>query len=148
MYMVGMAALLVPVPDAVGLTRARLTTCCGCACIGVPMGRLRLRGGGDHAQRQLFQAAQRGDIAAIEAAVSHGAEIDASDPLGALAIHMASTRGHAEAVKVLLLLGASVDSRLRSGPTALHLAAEGGHHKTAVVLLENGAQVDLSLIHI
>ena len=165
-----LASLIASMPSAVGLARPRqaagcksLRTAAPClvaaACgrlreSGRPTnivsdtaarGHLRLRGGGycDQAQRQLFEAAQCGDVAAIEEAVSRGgADVGASDPIGALAIHMASTRGHTEAVRALLLLGASVNSRLCSGPTALHLAAEGGHDETAAVLVEHGAKVD------
>jgi len=148
----GLGALLVPLPSSSATGRCAQSLAAGCARAppagGAPRWSrfMRLRGGdGDQtaaAQRHLFEAAQRGDVDAIEAAVARGADVGAGDPLGALAIHMASAQGRTAGVRALLRLGAAVDSRLRSGPSALHLAAEGGHDETAAVLLESGADVD------
>jgi len=53
---------------------------------------LRLRGGwlgAGPAQRRLFDAAQIGDVDALETAIIQGADVNAPDPLGAMALHMA-----------------------------------------------------------
>ena len=113
---------------------------------GLPHARLalRLRGSGaaDSAQRRLFMAVQLSDVDGVEAALSEGADVHARDPMGAMALHMASTRGSTEVVQALLHHGAAVEGRLPSGPTALHLAAEAGHDEAVSELLEAGADVN------
>ena len=79
---------------------------------------LRLRGGwlgAGPAQRRLFDAAQIGDVDALETAITQGADVNAPDPLGAMALHMARslyefiyTRGRTQAATVRLHHGTRV----------------------------------------
>ncbi len=67
----------------------------------------------------LHAAAQKGDVAAMQAALSSGAQMNGLDKSGRTAMHMASASGHADAVQLLLERDADVDLETKQGETAL-----------------------------
>jgi ankyrin repeat protein len=99
----------------------------------------------------ILAASKTGDRAAVEAALSQGASINAVDekglsPLGLAGLTplgLAAAYGHRNVVALLLVHGASLDVRSRGfEQTPLHLAAERGNTNVAKLLLDRGANVD------
>ena len=93
------------------------------------------------AERQLLDAAERGDAAAVEALlVSGAADADAADAAdgGCQLLHIAARKGHASVVELLLQHGADMNAATARGRTALHEAANA---EVALLLLDRGADV-------
>ena len=89
---------------------------------------------------QFFDAAAKGDAAAIERLAAEGASPDAKDGSGFPAVYVAAAYGHAGAVSALVRLGADLDARFGSdGKTALMSAALDGNVECARALLAGGA---------
>lgn len=93
----------------------------------------------------LSWAARSDSVAAIEALVTRGADVNA-DVYRGTALTWAATKGRVAAVRALLDLGADVDlrgtfggPRHGVGTTALHHAAESGQVAVVEVLLAAGA---------
>src|SRR5271170_5722869 len=92
--------------------------------------------------RKLCDAAQAGDMAAVQTLLVMGASIDATaDNYKQTALHLASENGHAETVQALLDNKACIEAIDVFGSTALHKAALGGHVNMVSVLLAAGACV-------
>ncbi len=112
----------------------------------------------------LGQAAFRGKVDDVRAALEGGADVNERDPFGATALVYASLGGHVEVVQALLAAGADPnlitsggdasvlgevgtveDLRLRAhlpGATALHHAALAGHVEVVQLLLAAKADVN------
>jgi ankyrin repeat protein len=101
----------------------------------------------------LFQAAERGDVAALEALLASGFDPNRpDDEIGKTALHQAAMEGWPEAVRVLLAHGASVHVRDREfNGQPLVWAAEGSmsskrvgrdHRAVARLLLDAGSPTD------
>ena len=99
----------------------------------------------------LHDAALAGDVAAIEALLAGGADINAKNGYGATPLHDAASRGHLVAIEALFAGGADVDATAEagpvaqpgeSGPTPLHLAAHNGHPGAIEALLAGGADIN------
>lgn len=90
----------------------------------------------------LFEAAAKGDVAAIENLLASGAAVDARDQDQATPLIAAALGGQVEAAKLLLAKGADVMARNSGGFTALHAAAYGGSAEVAALLLDNKAARD------
>ena len=89
---------------------------------------------------QLYEAAKKGDAAAIERLAAEGASPDAKGgSYGTPAVAMAAAYGHAGAVSALVRLGADLDASGSNGWTALMAAAYYGHVECARALLAGGA---------
>ncbi len=113
----------------------------------------------------LHDAALRGDVAAIEALVHGGADVDETDDMGATALHWAARGGHRPGphecagedaarpavISTLLALGADVNIQDRrpkgfgrsSGWTPLFVALDHEQFRSAAVMLEHGADPNL-----
>ena len=91
----------------------------------------------------LREAAQQGDLAALERAIAQGAAIDAADDSGATALLSAARAGQTAAAKRLYSLGARVDRRARVLGTPLIQAAVNGHEQTVRLLLDAGADPNI-----
>ena len=91
----------------------------------------------------LHRAAQAGDIAGLQAALSAGAEVDARDGRGWTALMHAVSQGYILLVEPLLEAGASPDVRAPDGATALFMAAVLGHTEVIELLSNRGADVSV-----
>lgn len=87
----------------------------------------------------LNEAALRGDLAAIQAHIAAGTDIDAKDEFGSTPLIVASTFGQTEAARTLLDAGANVDLKSNDGSTPLHVAAFLCYPEIVQALLEKGA---------
>ena len=94
-------------------------------------------------QDRLWDAAIRGDTAAIAVALKEGARIDSldtrSNPNGRMALNWAAWYDHPAAISYLIAHGAQVNLANRTGFTPLHHAAEHGSLAAARALLGAGA---------
>ena len=93
----------------------------------------------------LFQAASRGNLAAVRAALNRGNAINgkAGRLTAATPLMVAAQLGHTNVVRELLNRGAHVHARDASGKTALHHAVFGGKPSAPAViklLMERGAK--------
>lgn len=92
-----------------------------------------------HTQR-LFEAAQSGDIQAVQHVLGCGALVNTFDTHGWAALHYSCAAGHGEVCETLLQWGSDVNATLPDFSTPLMLAAEEGQLPVARLLLERGAQ--------
>ena len=90
----------------------------------------------------IFEAAAKGDVAAIEKLLASGTAVDSRDRDQATPLIAAALGGQVEAAKLLLSKGADVMARNSGGFTALHAAAYGGSAEVAALLLDNKAARD------
>lgn len=96
----------------------------------------------------LHEAAERGDLAAIQVAAKQPASLD--QPLehgegarrGMTPLMCAATAGKTDAVQALIKAGAKVDAPRRDGKTALMLAVIEGNAAAAQALVDAKARVD------
>ncbi len=86
-------------------------------------------------------AVMRGaDVAALQALVDGGADVNAAQGDGMTALHWAARTGTADVVRFLLEAGAQVTAETRLGSyTPLHMASEAGHGALVSLLLERGS---------
>jgi len=109
--------------------------------VWVPL--LLLSGCGQHRNAPLIQAAERGDIQALQALLSHGANPNQKDTRGLTALIVSARSGTVPAIEMLLRHGA--DPNLRGGLngwTPLMHAVHQNQLGAARALLDGGAQVD------
>jgi ankyrin repeat protein len=90
----------------------------------------------------LFEAAVKGDTAALTALLDKGEPVDSRAPDQATPLISAALAGQVEATKLLIAKGADVMARNSGGFTALHAAAYSGSVTVATVLLDNKAVLD------
>ena len=91
----------------------------------------------------LLTCARTGDVAAIRALLSRGADIDAADTWrGQTPLMWAAAEGHVPILNVLLEGGAAVDAASSGGFTALMFAVRQDAGDAARLLLAAGADVD------
>ena len=90
--------------------------------------------------RALLDAAKRGDVTAVKAALKGGADVNAAQGDGLTALHMAAQEGNIEIVKLLVGAKANVEAKTRIGAyTPLHMAAGAGETLVVRALLDAGA---------
>jgi ankyrin repeat protein len=100
----------------------------------------------DRGRTSLHEAARRGDLAAIEALVAEGADLEATDPLYRhTPLLTAIEHGESEAAALLLRLGASLDGD--KGVRALRLAAAGGYEDLVDVVLTTTSPKGTRALH-
>ncbi|MCY4582339.1 MAG: acyltransferase family protein, partial [Chloroflexi bacterium] len=88
----------------------------------------------------VWKAASRGDVAALERHAAEGAPLDVPDPaLGTTPLGWTALHGHVDAAEWLLDNGAGVHTLNGDGSTALHSAAFMGRDGVVRLLLERGA---------
>jgi uncharacterized protein len=92
-----------------------------------------------HAERTLFDAAQKGDVAALRRLSQGGVSLSATDIDGATALQWALTHRKRKAMLFLLNAGADPAQIGRDGDTVIHDAARHHDSKWLKLLLENGA---------
>ncbi len=88
----------------------------------------------------VWKAAARGDVAALERHAAEGAPVDVPDPaLGTTPLGWTALHGHVDAAEWLLDNGAGVNTLNGDGSTALHSAAFMGRAEVVRLMLERGA---------
>jgi uncharacterized protein len=89
---------------------------------------------------RLFEAAQKGDGAAIRDLIAKGVDVNTKFRYGATALLYAAQKGHEDVVRILLDHGADVNAReTMAGMTPLMFAAFKGHAGIVRILLARGA---------
>src|ERR1044072_2951685 len=85
---------------------------------------------------QLFEAVRKGDVAAVNAALDRGADVNAKFRYGTTALFKPAERGNTEVAKVLLDRGAEVKVKdTFYGATALSWALQNDHLDIVRLLL-------------
>jgi ankyrin repeat protein len=90
---------------------------------------------------QLWEAARKGDVAAVQTLLDKGADVNAKFRYGTTALFKAAERGHIEVVKLLLARGA--DTSVKDtfyGATAMTWALDHKHVEVVRALLEKSAE--------
>src|SRR3989338_374890 len=91
----------------------------------------------------LLDAAEKGDLAAMSAALDNGADINVKGGYWQdSALIKAAKAGHIEMVKVLVSKGASLNNQDKNGITALMRATVEGHTQIVQILIEAGADIN------
>jgi cytochrome c len=85
----------------------------------------------------IHEAAKKGDVSALTAALDAGVDVNASDGI-ATPLYYAIDRAHLEAAKLLIARGANVNLAAKWGPPLL-AAAESGKPELVKLLLDAGA---------
>ena len=82
----------------------------------------------------LLEAAELGDLAAVQRALADGASASVSTSFGTGALSLAASKGHTAVVEALLRAGADAAAKNSFGETALDLATQAGHGACAKLL--------------
>jgi ankyrin repeat protein len=91
------------------------------------------------ADTPLHDAASRDDVSAVDALLSNGADIEASDEDGQTPLFLGALVGSVDACKVLIERGADIHAWC--GTSALHMAAGAGEPELVRFLIDRGADV-------
>jgi hypothetical protein len=90
---------------------------------------------------QLFDAARKGDVAAVKALLDRGVDVNTKFRYGATALSYAADKGHLEVVKLLIERKADLNVKDSFyGATPIIWAAQKGYEKIVEVLLASGAE--------
>ncbi|KAJ3113755.1 hypothetical protein HDU96_002935 [Phlyctochytrium bullatum] len=82
-------------------------------------------------------------VEVVQVLLDHGANLEARNSNGLLAIHLAARDGHLKVLQMLLQRGANAGAvDLSDGCTALHFAAQFGHLDCIRVLLETNVDIN------
>lgn len=103
--------------------------------------------GGVFANPALQQAAETGDVAALDKLLRAEVNVDTRMLDGSTALHWAVLHDQMEAVALLLESGADVEARNRNDVFPLYLAALNGSEKVVRLLLAAGADVNATLLN-
>ena len=91
----------------------------------------------------LINAADRGDVAVVQALLAKGVKVNAKAENGHTALMAASFHGHRALVQALLDKKAEVNAKMNNGWTALILASQEGHREVVQALLTKRAEVNV-----
>ena len=84
-------------------------------------------------------AVKAGDVAALEALLDAGADLNARDEQGQTALMNASRDGHTAMVRLLVARGADLNHTAKFNLSALMLAVINGRDAIVAILVEAGA---------
>jgi ankyrin repeat protein len=91
----------------------------------------------------LLNAAKAGYVEDVQTLVQSGANLNACDNTGVIALHWAAFHAHEEVLRVLIDLGADLEAHDRTGGgTPLHYACSRGNVREAKLLVESGANLN------
>ena len=91
----------------------------------------------------IHDAAERGDLAAVQIELNNGGKVNAKDMDNWTPLHIAVRFKHQELVELLIASGANVNAQggwQKGAP--LHWASSAGHLKIVELLIANGANVN------
>lgn len=87
----------------------------------------------------LYDAARKGDVAAVSSLIARGTKVNITDDLGRTPLHRAAMWNRAEIAKLLLAKGAAVNAVTKDGAwMPFHFAAYWGNVEVAKVILPIG----------
>ncbi len=89
---------------------------------------------------QLLEALRNDDLAALDAAIANGADVDLD--IGYPVVHLAAEKGSVDFVERLLEAGADQNVAGNNGHSALTRAAVNGHVDVMDLLIDAGADLD------
>jgi ankyrin repeat protein len=92
--------------------------------------------------RALYEAAEEGDLDAINALLNAGANVNCTIPGDGSPLIGAARKGRLEAVRLLLDRGANPNLSVRGDGNPLIMAARDGHVNVVALLLDRGALID------
>lgn len=93
--------------------------------------------------KALFQAAEIGDMDAVERLLAVGADPERKiNGTGECALHACASAGHSEVLLKLIEAGASANVKTGNHWTPLHYACRSGGSETVAALLSAGAHID------
>lgn len=96
---------------------------------------------------EMWEAARKGDVAAVTAALDKGADVNAKFRYGTTALFKAAERGHGAVVKLLIDRGADVTVKdTYYGATAMTWALQGDHVEVVKELLVKDADSAASVL--
>jgi ankyrin repeat protein len=92
----------------------------------------------------IHDAARNGDLAAVQAELDKGVDVDGGDDSWPemTPLHYAADEGHTEVVELLIANGADVNAEDEEGWTPFHLAAYWGGKDIVELLIAAGADVN------
>ncbi len=97
----------------------------------------------DWGKTALIEASHRGYTEIVQALISAGAVVNATDFYGDTAIMLATDKGYPSIIKLLLNAGADVNMQNIHGSTALIIAASNCNIEITKILLDAGANVSI-----
>jgi ankyrin repeat protein len=103
---------------------------------------IRLVAAAGDAETPLHWAAYRDDLAAADALIKAGTDVNAATDLGVTPVWVASQNGSEAMVHKLLAAGADPNRPLLVGETPLMVAARGGYPEVVELLVAKGANVN------
>ena len=77
----------------------------------------------------LNRAAIKGKTERAKVLLAKGADVNAKDDDGWMALHYAAFHGHTELAEVLLAKGADANAKTKKGSTPLYIAAQKGQRR-------------------
>lgn len=88
----------------------------------------------DDGETALMEAADRGNLPAVQLLIKYGAQVDRKDEDGKTALMYAADEGRTPVVQALLAAGADASAKDKDGETALMMAEDERHADTVAVL--------------
>ena len=90
----------------------------------------------------LHESVRRGDLAAVNAVIARGADVNAATRYGVTPLGLAALNGDTPIIRRLLDAGANPNAATPGGETPLMTAARVGRLEAVTLLLDRGAAVD------
>jgi len=90
----------------------------------------------------VWAAAERGNVAALELLLSHGAAHSLPDVYGSTALAEAASNGHEKALSLLVKAGGDINQANQDGCTPLYRAVGNGQKNTVSLLVKAGADIN------
>lgn len=89
----------------------------------------------------VWAAAERGNTAALELLLTHGASFSVPDIYGSTAVSEAAANGHEKVLALLIKAGADINQPNNDGCSPIYRAVGNGHKGTVAMLIKAGADI-------